>query len=228
MSSPRSGRRSSMSGTRSRRSTTKVRFQRIVDACTLRLVSYHIVLEQLPLSLHRQFKLMRELDSQSEGTCPSGSLVSMSLTLWPCPVFHAALLTSVRRYIHLRESFAARNAQDDSAHAAAAPSNAADVNNVDVDQGGDAPPDAMQVDSAEPSHGKATTVDDDAANASPPAANQPKPKGTTRTLLQHIAQTSEEAIRAAEEKVNIAQTAYETVRESSALSRVCIPHPCMR
>lgn len=30
-----------------------------------------VVLEQLPLSLHRQFKLMRELDSQSESTRPS-------------------------------------------------------------------------------------------------------------------------------------------------------------
>lgn len=34
-----------------------------------------IVLEQLPLSLHRQFKLMRELDSQGEGASEGVSLV---------------------------------------------------------------------------------------------------------------------------------------------------------
>jgi hypothetical protein len=34
---------------------------------------------------------------------------------------------------------------------------------------------------------------------------------TTRILLQQIAQVSEEVLRASEEKVNIAQTAYETV-----------------
>lgn len=38
-----------------------------------------LVLEQLPLSLHRQFKLMRELDSQSEGMRPRGPPVSVYL-----------------------------------------------------------------------------------------------------------------------------------------------------
>ena len=160
------------------------------------------------------------------GYASEWSLVSVFLTLWLCPVFHAALLTSVRRYVHLRESLATRNVQDNSAHAAGAQSNATDVNNLDVGQEGDASPDAMQVDSAESTHGKAT-VNDDGGNASPPAAYQPKPEETTRTILQHIAQISEEALRTAEEKVNIAQTAYETVRESSALSRVSIAHPCM-
>ena len=159
------------------------------------------------------------------GYASEWSLVSVFLTLWLRPVFHAALLTSVRRYVHLRESLAARNAQDNSAHVPGAQSNATDVNNLDVGQGGDAP-DAMQVDSAESTHGKAT-VNDDGGNASPPAAYQPKPEETTRTILQHIAQTSEEALRTAEEKVNIAQTAYETVRESSALSRLPIAHPCI-
>lgn len=69
-----------MSGTRSRRSTTKVRFQHIVDACTDRRLSYHVVLEQLPLSLHRQFKLMRELDSQSEGASGWFSRICVSDT----------------------------------------------------------------------------------------------------------------------------------------------------
>ncbi|KAF8558431.1 hypothetical protein OG21DRAFT_1504175 [Imleria badia] len=150
---------------------------------------HHEVLEQLPLSLHRQFKLMRELDSQGE-------------------VFHADLLASVRRYIHLRESLVARHTEVNS-HAHSAEADATDVINVDVDQEGDTSQNAMQVDSTESTHG----VNDlnGAKSATPPAAFQPNPGETTRTLLQHIAQTSEEAIRTAEEKVNIAQTAYETV-----------------
>ncbi|KAN0075307.1 hypothetical protein V8E55_011330 [Tylopilus felleus] len=152
---------------------------------------HHEVLEQLPLSLHRQFKLMRELDSQSE-------------------VFHTDLLASVRRYIQLRESLAVRTAQGKSSNGEAQP-NGTDVNNVDVDQGGDTSPNAMQVDSTESTHGNATLNENGAKSASPSLAFQPKLGETTRTLLQHIAQTSEEAIRTAEEKVSIAQTAYETV-----------------
>ncbi|KAH0830424.1 hypothetical protein J3R83DRAFT_1819 [Lanmaoa asiatica] len=156
---------------------------------------HHEVLEQLPLSLHRQFKLMRELDSQGE-------------------LFQADLLASVRRYICLRESLAARNTQDDSSHAEGAQRNATDTKGSGVDQGGNTSPTAMQVDSAEPSRGKAPVNGNLGAgntNASPPGAYHPKPGDTTRTLLQRIAQASEEVIRTAEEKVNIAQTAYETV-----------------
>lgn len=40
---------------------------------------------------------------------------------------------------------------------------------------------------------------------------QPKHGDTTRSLLQYISQVSEESLRAAEEKVSIAQAAYETV-----------------
>lgn len=77
----------------------------------------------------------------------------------------------------------------------------------------------MQVDGTEHTHVHAT--------ARSPKAFQPKPGETTRALLQHIAQTSEEAIRAAEEKVNIAQTAYETVSVPSRCA--CVPtHPNTR
>ncbi|KAG9318296.1 hypothetical protein JVU11DRAFT_380 [Chiua virens] len=144
---------------------------------------HHEVLEQLPLSLHRQFKLMRELDSQGE-------------------VFHADLLASIRRYISLRESLAAQITKH---HAARLEATA--TNNEDVNHGGDILPTTMQVDAAEPPRGDAINGD----NLGPAMAFQSKPGETTRTLLQHIAQASEEAIRTAEEKVSIAQTAYETV-----------------
>ena len=101
--------------------------------------------------------------------------------------------------------------------------------NPDVDQGSDTSPTAMQVDSAETLRDKATVNDDPRAgstHASLPVAYRLKPGDTTRTVLQHITQTAEEAIRTAEEKVSIAQTAYETVRESFSHSRLCITHPC--
>lgn len=169
----------------------------------------------------------------SERGCASESSLwaSVSLTFSARTVLQTALLASVRRYISLRESLAARNVQDNSWHADGAQSNATGVNNLNVNQGGDTSPIAMQVDSTESSRGKATIGDNVRAastNASPPAAYQPKSGETTRTLLQHIAQTAEETIRTAEEKVSIAQTAYETVRESFSLSRLCIAHPCMQ
>ncbi|KAF8136129.1 hypothetical protein EV363DRAFT_1318807 [Boletus edulis] len=136
---------------------------------------HHEVLEQLPLSVHRQFKLMRELDSHSASK-------------W---YFHVDLLASVRRYIQLRESLAARNTSN---AVEAQPNATTHLNTADVGETSDMSPNAMQVDSTESTH--------DAT---------PNPGETTRTRLQHIAQTSEEAIRTAEEKVNIAQTAYETV-----------------
>ncbi|KAF8436920.1 hypothetical protein L210DRAFT_3483220 [Boletus edulis BED1] len=148
---------------------------------------HHEVLEQLPLSVHRQFKLMRELDSHSA-------------------IFHVDLLASVRRYIQLRESLAARNTSN---AVEAQPNATTHLNTADVGETGDMSPNAMQVDSTESTHD--ATVNDKSANAHFPAAFQPNPGETTRTRLQHIAQTSEEAIRTAEEKVNIAQTAYETV-----------------
>ncbi|KAG6379090.1 hypothetical protein JVT61DRAFT_11526 [Boletus reticuloceps] len=151
---------------------------------------HHEVLEQLPLSVHRQFKLMRELDSHSA-------------------IFHVDLLASVQRYIQLRESLAARNTQDNSNAVEAQLNATTHLNNAVVDEAGDMSPNAMQVDSTESTHD--ATVNDNSANARFPAAFQPNPGETTRTRLQHIAQTSEEAIRTAEEKVNIAQTAYETV-----------------
>lgn len=121
-------------------------------------------------------------------------------------------MASVRRYIHLRESLAARKAPDNS-HTESAQANAAEVINVDVDQEGDTSQNAMQVDSTEPTHGETTVNGNGAEPTNPSVAFQPKLEESTRTLLQHIAQTSEEAIRTAEEKVSIAQTAYETVSE---------------
>lgn len=91
-------------------------------------------------------------------------------------------------------------------------------------------PEAMQADSPQaaglPPRDEQVNIDspvevlNDTHNARPVASIAPSLESsieplssgkTTRILLQHIAQVSEEALRASEEKVNIAQTAYETV-----------------
>ncbi|KAG2158017.1 uncharacterized protein EDB93DRAFT_740480 [Suillus bovinus] len=153
---------------------------------------HHEILEQLPLSLHRQYTLIRELDHQSNA-------------------YHADLLDHVRKYIALRIQLTSRldmiaDAKRSKMTIPAAPD-----------------PEAMQADL--PHRDEQGNVDspaevlNDTHNARPTSIapslgssiELPSSGKATRILLQHIAQVSEEALRASEEKVNIAQTAYETV-----------------
>ncbi|KIL00636.1 hypothetical protein PAXRUDRAFT_821424 [Paxillus rubicundulus Ve08.2h10] len=164
---------------------------------------HHEVLEQLPLSLHRQFKLVRELDTQST-------------------VFHTDLLSYVRRYVDLRRSLASRTPQEGIPQPTQASSpKPTEVDQPNADQAGLGSPSPMLVDSAEPRQIKTAVTGNSKAKGTSPtpplnhtrstASFHPKPGKTTRDLLQQISQTSEEAIRTAEEKVSIALTAYETV-----------------
>ncbi|KAG1715660.1 hypothetical protein ID866_1502 [Astraeus odoratus] len=119
----------------------------------------HEVLEQLPLSLNRQFKLIRELDTQNEGG------------------------TSV-------------------------------INATTGHSQGGINPDNQPGDPDCPSEVLGDGGNDAGINPTSRTQDslfQPKPGETTQSILQHIAQVSEESLRAAEEKVSIAQTAYETV-----------------
>ncbi|KAF9239622.1 hypothetical protein BU15DRAFT_46599 [Melanogaster broomeanus] len=161
---------------------------------------HHEVLEQLPLSLHRQFKLMRELDTQNDA-------------------LHAEILSSVRRYVDLRKSLAPLNSQEVIAQRTVGSSSMPmDVDQIDADQAGHASPSGMPVHSIEPAQTETVNGNARSTSSTPSfghtpgmASFQAKPGETTCILLQHISQTSEEAIRSAEEKVSIAQTAYETV-----------------
>lgn len=129
----------------------------------------HAVLEQLPLSLHRQLKLIRELETQNEA-------------------LHAELLSSVRRYIDLRRDI---------------PQHSNDLKDV----GEETKVAPMDLNGSRfPTSNDPTIFD----GARVPNC-QPKHGDTTRSLLQYISQVSEESLRAAEEKVSIAQAAYETV-----------------
>lgn len=137
----------------------------------------HEVLEQLPLSLHRQLKLIRELDVQNEAS-------------------HVELLSSVRRYAEFRKHFVRQTIALDGQF-----QELRSLTNQPVDSNGN---------SQVPVNGS----DGGVANASSCTHTtlfQPEPGETTQSILQHIAQVSEESLRTAGEKVSIAQTAYETV-----------------
>ncbi|KAG1754153.1 hypothetical protein EDB19DRAFT_1626621 [Suillus lakei] len=161
---------------------------------------HHEILEQLPLSLHRQYTLIRELDDQSNA-------------------YHADLLDNVRKYIALRIQLSSRlgmivDVNQNKMNIPAAPDS--EAMQVDLPHAAGSPPRNEQVDCDSPAE-----VLNDTNNASPaasvvpslesPSIELPASGQTTRILLQQIAQVSEEALRASEEKVNIAQTAYETV-----------------
>jgi hypothetical protein len=149
-------------------------------------------------------------------------------------VFHTDLLSYVRRYVDLR-SLASRTPQEDIANPTQASSpKPIDGNQLNADQTGLESPSPMLVDSAEPTQIETAVTGDTKAKGTSPtpslnhmpstASFQPKPGETTRELLQQISQTSEEAVRTAEEKVSIALTAYETVSASSLLSLLCTTH----
>ncbi|KAG1749142.1 uncharacterized protein EDB91DRAFT_836481 [Suillus paluster] len=180
---------------------------------------HHEILEQLPLSLHRQYTLIRELDDQSEGTCNQVPSVFDRTGAAVFSVYHADLLDNVRKYIALRTQLASRpgiivdtNQNKLNISAALDP----EAMPVDPPQATGSPPRNDQVNNDSPAE-----VPNDSKDASPtasvsrslesPSIEMPTSKQTTRILLQHIAQASEEVLRASEEKVNIAQTAYETV-----------------
>ncbi|KAG1904030.1 uncharacterized protein F5891DRAFT_946500 [Suillus fuscotomentosus] len=160
---------------------------------------HHEILEQLPLSLHRQYTLIRELDDQSN-------------------TYHADLLDNVRKYIALRIQLTSRRGMifDAKQSKMIIPAMSdPEAMQADSPQAAGLPPRDGQVNIDSP-----VEVLNDTHNARPVASIAPSlessieplsPGKTTRILLQHIAQVSEEALRASEEKVNIAQTAYETV-----------------
>ncbi|KAL4074591.1 hypothetical protein V8B97DRAFT_1868614 [Scleroderma yunnanense] len=136
----------------------------------------HEVLEQLPLSLHRQLKLIRELDVQNEA-------------------FHTQLLSAVARYVEFRKHFMRQRmaAIDGQLQELVSPTNPpAESNGIPLVLG-------------------CRSTADPSGSRHVGALFQPEPGETTQGILQHIAQVSEESLRTTEEKVSIAQTAYETV-----------------
>ncbi|KAG1837704.1 hypothetical protein DFJ58DRAFT_734200 [Suillus subalutaceus] len=160
---------------------------------------HHEILEQLPLSLHRQYTLIRELDDQSNA-------------------YHADLLDNIRKYIALRIQLTSRSMIVDVKQSNMTIPVASDPEAMQADspQAAGAPPRDEQVSMDSPTEALNDTHNARSAASIAPSLESssielPSSRKTTRILLQQIAQVSEEALRASEEKVNIAQTAYETV-----------------
>ncbi|KAJ3573736.1 hypothetical protein NP233_g2252 [Leucocoprinus birnbaumii] len=126
------------------------------------------IIEQLPLTIHRQLTLLHQLDCQSRDYADS-------------------LLPTIKQYIHLRRHIARKPVEADPHF----------------------PPPVATPDGITP-----TTTSTRGISTTPPIAGQamirPAPS-STRGLLAQIGLLSEEYLRTSREKVNIAQTAQDSV-----------------
>ncbi|KII88868.1 hypothetical protein PLICRDRAFT_175126 [Plicaturopsis crispa FD-325 SS-3] len=153
----------------------------------------------LPLSLHRQLILMRELDDQAQA-------------------HNSDLLPSIQQYIALRRSLVSYL---DGAVALGSSTEVPDVpmNEAKDDSGSKTPEPTAHLMSISPqrppvgvNHTEPTqTVGGSTSKSSSIPPGQTKPPKTTRELLSHIAWLSEEVLRASEEKVNLAQAACDSI-----------------
>ncbi|KAH7927703.1 hypothetical protein BV22DRAFT_1031467 [Leucogyrophana mollusca] len=188
---------------------------------------HHEVLEQLPLSLHRQYTLMRELDEQTQGESSGSCITLLSVHSALSLAHNSELLNTIQRYIALRFTLVARSelSTGDNGPIVADPASLVDPDRDAVDVSGGpslhphsssgSPPmrplsEAADVESV-------VSAPDKSANHLLPDSGpvlrteRDEPSESTRQLLQSIATMSEEVLRSSEEKVNLAQTAYETV-----------------
>jgi len=179
---------------------------------------HYEAIEQLPLSLHRQFILMRELDQQAHA-------------------YNSDLLPSLREYISLRRSLASHNVPQFSESLSGDFDGGNILNGTLVVQNGrelDAKRVASgdvgatselhsQWGSASPARGgpstprpvRKTYATSVATPRTPTPISIPperaKSPHTTRELLSHIGWLSEELSHASEEKVNLAQAGCDSV-----------------
>ncbi|EGO21649.1 hypothetical protein SERLADRAFT_417157, partial [Serpula lacrymans var. lacrymans S7.9] len=172
---------------------------------------HYEIIEQLPLSLHRQYVLLKELDGQAQA-------------------YNVELLASVLDYIALRRTYAARSKPTHTTgpiqHSPASHSAQAKPFDPSSDPSVSRSPEKTPSTSELPRIDTEMTTlfsprqpDNDIRFRATPssipltstsASTAAGPKDT-RSLLVRIAQLSEETLKASEEKVNLAQAAYESV-----------------
>ncbi|KAI0928185.1 hypothetical protein AcW1_005508 [Taiwanofungus camphoratus] len=153
------------------------------------------VLEQLPLSLHRSFTLMLELDQQVHS-------------------YESQLLQSLRRYIILRKTLENKARADGSlGHRVGDTDNTIPTTETNTSPGG---AEASSADKAAISSVGTPTIQGTRSTSLQPALASAdyinvSTSDSSRALLTQVAQTSEEVVRAANEKVNVARFAYDLV-----------------
>ncbi|CAL1703918.1 unnamed protein product [Somion occarium] len=147
---------------------------------------YFEVLEQLPLSLHRSYALILELDQQVHD-------------------YTGILQTALRKYITKRNAIAAKFQKQPK------PSISEQVARVPEP----APDAALAQESADGGAGPLEHTDNAraASQVRQPSVPPPleEPPENTRELLTTIARTSEGVVRASSEKVNVARHAYDLI-----------------
>ncbi|KZV73983.1 hypothetical protein PENSPDRAFT_648379 [Peniophora sp. CONT] len=170
---------------------------------------FHEVIEQLPLYLHRQFTLMRELDEQTHQHSTD-------------------LMSDIHRYIDLRSKLAGVSLKatpelstsgEPVASGSAQPPNdviepqpANQVTHPDSSEGPPPqsaapvnPSDVRPPPVSEQQQGQVLPPDGDAFD------EVPVPWNATRTLLPQIGWLTDEILRTSEEKINLAQTIYDMI-----------------
>ncbi|KAJ8461940.1 hypothetical protein ONZ51_g11228 [Trametes cubensis] len=154
---------------------------------------HYELLEQLPLSLHRAFTLIQELDQQAQDN-----------------ITHIA--PAVLKYVALRKALAREAATENGAPDTDANAEAATdgPGNIPLPNGkipNDTPvTPSPTATAAEPSRKRQVS-----SSTSSSLASAVESSTSTRELLIHLAQSSEEATRACAEKVYLAQHAYDLV-----------------
>lgn len=151
---------------------------------------YYEIVEQLPLELHRTFALMRELESKMQNR-----------------IAFVASQTKIYRDARLQKEDEEEQQQEESVQSMTedylqleyGPSSDRDAEGEDEETFHDVVESSNQVESAVQDVSPATKPD----MATPRAARQ--------SILRNIAKASSDAIRAAEEKVGLAVTAYDWV-----------------
>ncbi|OBZ75714.1 Inhibitor of growth protein 4 [Grifola frondosa] len=148
------------------------------------------VLEQLPLSLHRSFTLIFELDQQVQD-------------------YTSRILSSLKQYVSMRKKLAGLVGDTQSVEAAEHPdvgdsSRVSEIRDVEIPvvNGVDGGAGPRSSPAKETRHSPMKS-----ASSSEPAESP----DTTRRLLAHVAQLEEEIVRASNEKYNVAQFAYDIV-----------------
>lgn len=181
---------------------------------TIAKSGFYVAVDQMPLTLHRQFSLMRELDQQSHGAldCIIFTPFQTQFLLG----YVADLLPTFHKYVARRMAMAQPNPVVEEVS-----TESVRPNNIPKQERLSTPPAVFSIDipiGISPSKlGPSTPLRKLRADSTPatPMGIPPervKPPQTTREMLSHIAWLSEELLRTSEEKVNLAQAAYDSVR----------------
>lgn len=176
--------------------------------------SLYKAIEQLPLSLHRQFTLMKELEENAQGDYTYlrvGNVMTMLLDN------QKKLLPQLQGYINIRKALAALSQSTTSN--AVQPNikvqcydDEATNDSVPISSSDEADASPMNVDA--PTQTVRLTACPELRNNHPPnsiADTSDIDGSKARQLLMQVACLSEEIMRQSEEKVNLAQAIYDSV-----------------